>query len=793
MPGSPGGQPRAWDEHDSINAITLPLSPFVSAYLREFGRSATSGEQHTEAPAQGHGQGRRETPKRSGSPVDAREASPHRSAGDRPDQFQLQSQEGNAIAKPVTPVNVVGAAAVAPFRNDGERPFNEWPAARIAVDERHARMQEFSANDGKTRQGASPGRSPRLVLPSIAGDAGSRRTSKPKRTKGQSAATTHTESGRHSAPPGHNAPDMYVPPSAMGDSYLPIDLWNNVVARNVDCEPQPHFQHFNAMLRPFNRLKMRQYMNSTVRPLLGKVSNHSKDAVPRSIRRKPEYGAIFEEGREAASQAVRPEAPPSRLEASLLKDALDKMTENIKNAKGEEPRHLAREAAVRGKIDQVSPNLEPELYVLDIILSELVKQENVSCRERGGVLETIRLRILEAFSTASLGVARACSDMDHLALEAETIADEIAPLRQENKSLAERLEELESENSSLKQQIKELSDKKLNHETSNFSWKAESADGDEESNRELNALRLVKEANDMRDMLQSKMSTLIAQLQQKDASRDVMQLQIHELEERVRRDAASLEFLGQTVAQYKMRLAWVRVIAWARRAKKPTAEAETQDGEGLPDPFGGTSSIHRVPSTVRAASTAGTMGYGGLDQNPDVNKRVVTKETLKGQVIAYSAFWANVVQQAEKMDFSVHTHLQMSKKELLELIAKTYSEKILADDIDERSNLTRQTLPEFLYDYYLDLFGEPQLAEQALVIIVANVRTYDSTSARTWMFARFLNVGGQPLPSEALSIYLASLVRVSGVKHMVLITNCISDFFLNLSDPEWPSAALAEL
>ena len=126
----------------------------------------------------------------------------------------------------------------------------------------------------------------------------------------------------------------------MGDSYLPIDLWNNVVARNVDFDPQPHFQHFNAMLRPFNRLKMRQYVNSTVRPMLGKVSKDSKDTLlPRSMRRKPEYGAIFEEGREAASQAVRPEAPPSRLEASLLKDALDKMTENIKNAKGEEPRH----------------------------------------------------------------------------------------------------------------------------------------------------------------------------------------------------------------------------------------------------------------------------------------------------------------------------------------------------------------------------------------------------------------------------------------------------------------------
>jgi hypothetical protein len=59
-------------------------------------------------------------------------------------------------------------------------------------------------------------------------------------------------------------------------------------------------------------------------------------------------------------------------------------------------------------------------------------------------------------------------------------------------------------------------------------------------------------------------------------------------------------------------------------------------------------------------------------------------------------------------------------------------------DIDERAKLSKQTLPEFLFDYYLNVFGEPQLAEEALVIIVANVRTYDTTSPRAWMFSRFL-------------------------------------------------------
>ena len=155
----------------------------------------------------------------------------------------------------------------------------------------------------------------------------------------------------------------------MGDAYLPIDLWNNVVARNVDLDPLPHFQrgsvNFNAMVRPFNRLKTRQYMNSTVLPMIERVP---KERVPKqpsdsSPQRKPGFAAIFEEGREAAAQAIRPDAPPSRVEASLLKEALETMTNNIKNKQGEEPRHLARHAAIRGNIEQVATNLEPELYV----------------------------------------------------------------------------------------------------------------------------------------------------------------------------------------------------------------------------------------------------------------------------------------------------------------------------------------------------------------------------------------------------------------------------------------------
>ena len=76
--------------------------------------------------------------------------------------------------------------------------------------------------------------------------------------------------------------------------------------------------------------------------------------------------------------------------------------------------------------------------------------------------------------------------------------------------------------------------------------------------------------------------------------------------------------------------------------------------------------------------------------------------------------------------------------------------------------MPRQSLSEFLYDYNLELLGEPMLAEEALINLVANARLYEGTSARTRMFCRFLSMSPmeKPLPVEALSVFLLALVRI---------------------------------
>jgi hypothetical protein len=148
--------------------------------------------------------------------------------------------------------------------------------------------------------------------------------------------------------------------------------------------------------------------------------------------------------------------------------------------------------------------------------------------------------------------------------------------------------------------------------------------------------------------------------------------------------------------------------------------------------------------------------------------RIHTHTCIHTQVIPYSAFWSTIVKQAEVVDFTLNPSTQMSKKQLLDFISRIYCEKLVADELDDRAKLPRQTLPEFLYDFHLERLLEPQLAEAALVNVVANVRIYDRVHTRVHMFSRFLNLGGQPFPLEALNIFLVSLVRIQNGRFPLL-------------------------
>ena len=65
-----------------------------------------------------------------------------------------------------------------------------------------------------------------------------------------------------------------------------------------------------------------------------------------------------------------------------------------------------------------------------------------------------------------------------------------------------------------------------------------------------------------------------------------------------------------------------------------------------------------------------------------------------------------------------------------------YSEKIMVDELDDKLKLTRQNVPEFCYEYFLELLYDPVLAEEAIVNLMANTRYYERDSPRVRMFGR---------------------------------------------------------
>ena len=60
----------------------------------------------------------------------------------------------------------------------------------------------------------------------------------------------------------------------------------------------------------------------------------------------------------------------------------------------------------------------------------------------------------------------------------------------------------------------------------------------------------------------------------------------------------------------------------------------------------------------------------------------------------------------------------------------------MVDELDDKLQIARQNMPEFCYDYHLELLYDPVLAEEAIVNLLANTRYYERDSARVRMFGR---------------------------------------------------------
>eukprot|EP00002_Diphylleia_rotans_P029181 TRINITY_DN5929_c0_g1_i3.p1 TRINITY_DN5929_c0_g1~~TRINITY_DN5929_c0_g1_i3.p1 ORF type:complete len:730 (+),score=179.10 TRINITY_DN5929_c0_g1_i3:282-2192(+) len=109
----------------------------------------------------------------------------------------------------------------------------------------------------------------------------------------------------------------------------------------------------------------------------------------------------------------------------------------------------------------------------------------------------------------------------------------------------------------------------------------------------------------------------------------------------------------------------------------------------------------------------------------------------------------------------------MTLQNMHKFIQNIYKEKVDADNHDDEERVSRQSLPEFLYNKYMKKFGMKTVTEQNLVDLFDNINRLLPQSLRTHMFGKFLGIlaNEAEYPPTALDFYLKlhDLLRQSKV------------------------------
>ena len=228
---------------------------------------------------------------------------------------------------------------------------------------------------------------------------------------------------------------------------------------------------------------------------------------------------------------------------------------------------MAREAALHGRPEELMTLLEPELYVIDTVLVELVKQLHVSCTERGNLLEEIRQQVLEIFSVTAMGLKQV-NDL-HLA-ESKARAElenRASNLDAENARAMQKMAAMELEQAKRKSQVTNTGASKTR------------------STREIEMERQLQQLRDAEELHRSQYTLLEAQQHRAEQNTAALQAHVLDLQERVRRDAEEIECLSEEKARHKLRAMWLHTLVLLRRAPRERREAGTQDGDGIDRSF----------------------------------------------------------------------------------------------------------------------------------------------------------------------------------------------------------------
>ena len=110
----------------------------------------------------------------------------------------------------------------------------------------------------------------------------------------------------------------------------------------------------------------------------------------------------------------------------------------------------------------------------------------------------------------------------------------------------------------------------------------------------------------------------------------------------------------------------------------------------------------------------------------------------------------------------------MPKGKVSDFIACIFEKKIKADMVDDKKNNTRDSLPEFLEDFFQQMFGMRKLANAKMAEFKAGIMSYSTENCRARWFgtlSNWLEDGAHagattPYADEAIHVYLFILGRV---------------------------------
>ena len=453
-----------------------------------------------------------------------------------------------------------------------------------------------------------------------------------------------------------------------------------------------------------------------------------------------------------ASETEKKEAPALRSDVHLLSQALADMEASLRdNMDGHNPDDVAMGAAREADVHRVMEILEPKIYSVDVILNELVKQLSVQCAERGELLEACRTHILAMMSISATAMGALSSLCETLQTECDDLRSKLRPLGTEHQESIQRISslelQLEEAHNMIETRDAELDEMKLGLQ------KTQQVEDRSRGAREKSLQQKIEQLNEMNSLVNSRMSLLINQLGRAESKSGYLQALVQELQERVRRDTTSTDFLKVENARLKIALWWLRCLVHVKRNKMDLCKsAATQDGSGL----------------RHALTLAGHAESSDMDDSNEDSQAVDDEDSgfkASGNVgkVAFSVFWQGIIRQSEFLDLearNVEFWLELPK--LLEKISMLYTEKIIVDELDDKLNMTRRLLPEFTYEYHLEKLFDPVLAEEAIVNLIANVRYHQWASPRVRMFGRLLNLENENISQDSLNMFLLGLVKVQG-------------------------------